>query len=109
MPKIPPEIQFENHVRDELLRRFKNDTLKYSALEQGDITDTVNFIAADTSEVRLATNPRHPERARELYRQILDTAIFTQDDFAQGENVAPEFKEARPKDSLKLLKKERVK
>lgn len=44
---VPPEIAFQNHVRDELLRRFKNDTLKYSALEQGDITDTVNFIAED--------------------------------------------------------------
>ena len=47
MPNIPPEIKFQNHIRDELLRRFKNDTLKYSALEQGDITDTVNFIAED--------------------------------------------------------------
>ena len=44
---VPPEITFQNHIRDELLRRFKNDTLKYSALEQGDITDTVNFIAED--------------------------------------------------------------
>lgn len=47
MPKVPPEIKFQNHIRDELLRRFKHDTLKYSALEQGDITDTVNFIAED--------------------------------------------------------------
>ena len=44
---VPPEIAFQNHIRDELLRRFKNDTLKYSALEQVDITDTVNFIAED--------------------------------------------------------------
>lgn len=44
---VPPEIAFQNHIRDELLRRFKNDTLKYSALEQNDITDTVNFIAED--------------------------------------------------------------
>lgn len=44
---VPPEIAFQNHIRDELLRRFKHDTLKYSALEQGDITDTVNFIAED--------------------------------------------------------------
>lgn len=44
---VPPEITFQNHIRDELLRRFKNETLKYSALEQGDITDTVNFIAED--------------------------------------------------------------
>ena len=44
---VPPEIAFQNHVRDELLRRFKSDTLKYSALEQGDITDAVNFIAED--------------------------------------------------------------
>ena len=44
---VPPEIAFQKHIRDELLRRFKNETLKYSALEQGDITDTVNFIAED--------------------------------------------------------------
>ncbi len=37
MPKVPPEIAFKNHISDELLRRFKHDTLKYSALEQGGI------------------------------------------------------------------------
>lgn len=42
-----PEIKFQNHIRDELLRRFANDTLKYTALEQSDITDTDNFIAED--------------------------------------------------------------
>lgn len=42
-----PEIKFQNHIREQLLERFKDDTLKYTALEQSDITDTENFIAED--------------------------------------------------------------
>lgn len=45
--KLPPELQFQQHICDELLRRHKGDTLKYTALEQGEITDQENFIAED--------------------------------------------------------------
>jgi len=47
MKHEPPEIAFQNHIRDELLRRFANDALTCTALEQSDITDTENFIAED--------------------------------------------------------------
>ena len=42
---VPPEIAFQNHIREELLRRFKGKALSYTALEQDEITDTENFIA----------------------------------------------------------------
>ena len=76
MPNIPPEIQFQNHVRDELLRRFKNDTLKYSALEQGDITDTVNFIAEDVLWAFVTAS--QPEEVAKLERNY---GTDTRDEF----------------------------
>ena len=42
-----PELQFQQHICDELLKRYKGDTLQYTALEQSDITDQENFIAED--------------------------------------------------------------
>ena len=42
-----PELQFQQHICDELLKRYKGDTLKYTALEQSEITDQENFIAED--------------------------------------------------------------
>lgn len=76
MPKVPPEIAFQNHVRDELLRRFKNDTLKYSALEQGDITDTVNFIAEDVLWAFVTAS--QPEEVAKLERNY---GTDTRDEF----------------------------
>ena len=73
---VPPEIAFQNHVRDELLRRFKNDTLKYSALEQGDITDTVNFIAEDVLWTFVTAS--QPEEVAKLERNY---GTDTRDEF----------------------------
>ena len=42
-----PELLFQQHICDELLKRYKGDTLKYTALEQSEITDQENFIAED--------------------------------------------------------------
>ncbi len=43
--KKPPEIQFQDHIEAELLKRFKDDVFSYTVLEQSDISDTENFIA----------------------------------------------------------------
>ena len=76
MPKVPPEIKFQNHIRDELLRRFKNDTLKYSALEQVDITDTVNFLAEDVLWAFVTAS--QPEEVAKLERNY---GTDTRDEF----------------------------
>ena len=73
---VPPEITFQNHIRDELLRRFKNDTLKYSALEQVDITDTVNFIAEDVLWAFVTAS--QPEEVAKLERNY---GTDTRDEF----------------------------
>ena len=73
---VPPEIAFQNHIRDELLRRFKNETLEYSALEQGDITDTVNFIAEDVLWAFVTAS--QPEEVAKLERNY---GTDTRDEF----------------------------
>ena len=42
-----PELDFQDHIAERLLACFKDEALKYSSLEQSEITDTENFIAED--------------------------------------------------------------
>ena len=42
MPKKPPELTFQEHIADFLVREHN-----YGVLEQSDITDTEHFIAED--------------------------------------------------------------
>ena len=58
-----PELQFQQHICDELLRRYKGDTLKYTALEQGEKVSLVGFGAFDVKEraARMGRNPRTKE------------------------------------------------
>jgi type I restriction enzyme R subunit len=42
MPKKAPELTFQQHIADFLIREHK-----YGVLEQTDITDTEHFIAED--------------------------------------------------------------
>ena len=55
----PPEITFQNHIADFLIREHK-----YGALEQTDITDTENFIVEDHLWAFL--NDTQPETVKKL-------------------------------------------